>query len=290
MNENLSQKVNYKEFKLELKDYFLTQEDFVLKRNSEFGFLETHPRPIENLDKYYESETYISHTDSRKNISEKIYQLIKTINIKKKFSMLSSPKPGTKILDYGCGVGDFLAFAQNKNLNILGVEPNLNAMKIAQNKVGKNLIVNYELKNISEKFDVITLWHVLEHIPDLYEFIEELKKHLNPDGRILIAVPNHLSFDAKFYKKYWAAYDVPRHLWHFSPESMEALFNSFGMKIEKKYALWFDSFYVSFLSEKYKKTNLGFLRAFIVAFISNINGIISGNYSSIVYKITKNGK
>lgn len=286
MNEKPLQE---RDFELKLKDYFLTQEDFVLKRNTEFGFLETFPQPLENLDKYYESEDYISHSDSNKSTSDKIYQFIKTINIRHKFSMLKNPKSGSKILDYGCGAGDFLAFAKNKNLKVLGIEPNQNARKIAQNKVGENLVLNSGLKEISETFDIITLWHVLEHIPNLCEFIEELKSHLNPNGKIYIAVPNHQSYDAKFYKKHWAAYDVPRHLWHFSPESMETLFNSFGMKIEKRYALWFDSYYVSMLSEKYKKSSFRFIRAIVIATLSNFNGVFTGNYSSVVYQITKNG-
>lgn len=285
MNKNPLQKRASEDFELMIKDYFLTQEEFILKKNSRFGFLETHPQPIENLNKYYESEEYLSHTDSNKSFTDKLYQWIKNINIRHKFSMLGKVNSEMKLLDYGCGVGDFLAHAQNKNLEIYGVEPNENARKIAQKKVGEIYISDSELKNLDETFDIITLWHVLEHIPDLFEFIKELKTHLKPDGQILIAVPNHLSFDAKFYKKHWAAYDVPRHLWHFSPESMEKLFNSFGMKIENKYPLWFDSFYVSLLSEKYKKTSLGFIRACCVAFISNLIGIFTGNYSSIVYKI-----
>src|SRR5690606_16923607 len=130
MKENTSNKSNYKNFELPLKDYFLTQEDFVLKRNQAFGFLETHPQPLENLGKYYESEDYISHTDSSKNISEKIYQFIKNFNIKHKFSMLENPKKGTKILDYGCGAGDFLLYAKNKNINVFGIEPNESALEI----------------------------------------------------------------------------------------------------------------------------------------------------------------
>lgn len=290
MNESHSKQINYKDFELELKDYFLTQEDFVLKKNSEFGFLETFPQPIENLDKYYESENYISHSDSSKSISDKIYQFVKNFNIKHKFTMLGNPAKRTELLDYGCGAGDFLAFAKSKNLEVLGVEPNEKARKIAQEKVGENSVTNSELKNISEQFDIITLWHVLEHIPDLLEFIKELNSHLKPNGKIFIAVPNHQSFDAKFYKKYWAAYDVPRHLWHFSPKSLEKLFNSFGMKIEKRHALWFDSFYVSLLSEKYKKSSLGIFRAVLIATLSNLLGFFDGNYSSVVYQITKKRK
>src|SRR5690606_26539658 len=202
-----------------------------------------------------------------KNISEKIYQFIKNFNIKHKFSMLENPKKGTKILDYGCGAGDFLLYAKNKNINVFGIEPNESALEITRKKIGQNNASEKSIQELNEQFDIITMWHVLEHIPNLFEFIEALKSKLNPNGKIFIAVPNHQSFDAKFYQKYWAAYDVPRHLWHFSPESLEKLFNSFGMKIEKRHALWFDSFYVSLLSEKYKESKFGWARAILIASI-----------------------
>lgn len=269
---------------LHLKDYFLSQEEFFLKRNPEFGFLETHPRP-ENLNPYYDSEDYISHSDAKEKMIDKAYQWIKKLNIRQKFQRLKRPESGMKLLDYGCGTGDFLLYAKKKNWEISGVEPNPVAKNIAIQKLGKEVLHYSELKDIPTTFDTITLWHVLEHIPNLYEFIEELKTHLNPDGEIFIAVPNYQSFDAKFYKEYWAAYDVPRHLWHFSPESMQLLFARFGMKIENTYPLWFDSFYISLLSEKYKRKKWGFLRAILIALISNLNGLFTGNFSSLVYKI-----
>lgn len=277
-----------KKFELKLKDFFLSNEDFALYKNEDFGFLETWPRPLENLGKYYESEDYISHTDSRGSWFEKIYRLIQTYNIRYKFSKLKDPKPGQKILDYGCGTGDFLLYAQNKNLTVYGIEPNESALGITRKKIGKENASDKPIGDLKESFDIITLWHVLEHIPDLFSFIEELKSKLNHKGQILIAVPNYRSYDGRFYKEYWAAYDVPRHLWHFSPESLEKLFNSFGMKIEKKYPLWFDSYYVSILSEKYKKSPMGFIRATFVASFSNFFGIFNGNYSSVIYRIIKN--
>lgn len=288
MSENPLQKKNSAGFELKLKDCFLTQEEFILQKNQEFGFLETHPEPIENLSRYYESEEYISHSDTTKGFFAKLYQIIKFINVRNKFSMLDKPKKNAKILDYGCGAGDFLAYAKRKKLDVLGVEPNPKARQIAAKKIEEERVLSSELKNIHQTFDIITLWHVLEHIPNLFEFLEELKNHLNDEGEIVIAVPNHLSYDAKFYKEFWAGYDVPRHLWHFSPHSMHKLLQRFGMKIEKTHPLWFDSFYVSLLSEKYKKTKMGFIRAVLVASLSNLMGIFSKNYSSVVYKIRKN--
>ena len=181
-----------------------------------------------------------------------------------------------------------MAYAKKKNTKVFGIEPNEKALKIAQEKAGKDTISNQTIFELEEKFDVITLWHVLEHIPDLYAFLNEVGDKLNSKGELLIAVPNYKSFDANFYKNYWAAYDVPRHLWHFSPESLEKLFLNFGMKLVKRYPLWFDSYYVSLLSEKYKKSKVGFIRAIAIASLSNFLAIFTGNYSSVVFQFKKN--
>lgn len=267
-----------------VKDYFLTQKEFSLVKNKDFGYLETHPIP-ENIDEFYKSESYISHTDSSKNLFEKIYQKLKSYNIKYKFSKLD--RKGKKLLDIGCGTGDFLLHSKNKGLKVYGIEPNEKARKIAQNKIGKGGKFFESLSETEKNFDSITLWHVLEHIPNLNETLIEIKSKLKPDGELIIALPNHRSFDANFYKKHWAAYDVPRHLWHFSPDDFNQLMNHHGMKIVKKYPLFLDSYYVSLLSEKYKQNKLGIIRAILIGSISNLKGCWNGNYSSIIYKIRK---
>ncbi|WP_313374668.1 class I SAM-dependent methyltransferase [Chishuiella sp.] len=271
--------------KLDLKDYFLTQENFELYEDSETGVLFTNPQPLKTLDKYYESKNYISHTDGKKTIFERFYQVAKTINLNNKFNLINDVAKGKKILDYGCGVGDFLELMQQKGYDVLGMEPNPTARTIAQKKIGESKVVSIELKNIQQKFDVITLWHVLEHIPNLNETIIELKNHLTENGVLIIAVPNHESYDAKYYGKYWAAYDVPRHLWHFSKNSMEKLLDNFGMKIENINPMKLDSFYVSLLSEKYKGNKLGYLSAIRVALKSNYFAKSNGEYSSLIYTI-----
>lgn len=263
-------------------------EEFELHQNERFGFLETRPQPLADLERYYDSKNYISHSDAKNNLWEKAYQRIKNYNIRYKFRKLKVSKTTATLLDIGCGTGDFLTYSKKKKMEVYGIEPNQTALRIAEKKLGPDRVSDRKISEISSEFDYITLWHVLEHIPDLMQFIGELKSHLKEHGKLFIAVPNFQSFDAKFYQKHWAGYDVPRHLWHFSPEGMEALFNSFGMKIEKQYPLWFDSYYVSILSEKYKKTPCGFFRAIIIGTWSNLSGIFSGNYSSIIYQISKN--
>lgn len=269
-----------------VKDHFLTQKEFYLNKNSEFGYLETHPIP-ENLSEFYKSENYISHTDSRKSLFEKVYQKLKLYNIRYKFSKLDHKENGKKLLDIGCGTGDFIQFAQKKGLKVFGIEPNQKAIEIAKNKIGREGEFFDELSDTDETFDSITLWHVLEHIPDLNQTLIEIKSKLKSEGELIIAVPNYKSFDAKFYQSFWAAYDVPRHLWHFSPEDFDQLMNHHGMKIVNKYPLLLDSFYVSLLSEKYKGNRWGIFRAMLIGTISNFLGFWNGNYSSIIYKIKK---
>lgn len=273
---------------LKTKDYFLTGEEFGLYTNHEFGFLETRQVPLDKLSDYYKSENYISHSDAKKSFLDRIYQSVKTFNIAYKFSRLGYKEGKKSLLDFGCGTGDFLKYAQNKGLNVYGIEPNQDALKLAQKKVGDEKVSSSKLKDLDMTFDYITLWHVLEHIPNLYEFITELKTKLKPDGKILIAVPNHKSFDAKFYKSYWAAWDVPRHIWHFSNDSFLKLMYKNELKKVKLYPLWFDSFYISILSEKYKKTKFGILRAIPIALISNLKALFDKNWSSVIYLIQKN--
>lgn len=276
-----------KKKRLKVKDYFLSGEEFILQENETFGFLKTTGIAFEKLADYYKSEDYISHSDASKTIFDKLYQWIKKYNIAYKFSKLSQQTNQKTLLDYGCGTGDFLKYAKDKGLKVYGVEPNEAALNLAQKKVGTEYVSSRNLKEINQQFDYITLWHVLEHIPDLFEFIEELKSKLNPDGKILIAVPNHLSLDAKFYKNYWAAWDVPRHIWHFSNDSFQKLMYKNNLEIVKIYPLWFDSFYVSLLSEKYKKTKFGFIRAILIGSLSNLSAIFNQNYSSVIYEIRK---
>lgn len=271
--------------KLDLKDYFLTGEKFEIYEDSETKVLYTLPQPIENLGKYYESKNYISHTDGKKSIFERFYQMAKSINLNNKLELINKVGNGKKILDYGCGVGDFLEHLQKNGYDVLGMEPNDSARKIAQSKIGNKKVTSTELEHNDQKFDIITLWHVLEHIPNLNEIIGELKNHLTDNGVLIIAVPNHQSYDAKYYGKYWAAYDVPRHLWHFSDKSMSNLLSNFGMKIDKISPMKLDAFYVSLLSEKYKGNKFGYFNAIKVALKSNYLAKNNGQYSSLIYII-----
>jgi 2-polyprenyl-3-methyl-5-hydroxy-6-metoxy-1,4-benzoquinol methylase len=268
---------------LNCKDNTVSGEHFEVMAHKEYEMLVTSPVP-KNLEKYYKSKTYISHTDSKKTFFDKIYQAVKNHTLKQKLLLLNSFKSGSKsVLDFGAGTGDFLKICKNNNWQVLGIEPSAEAR---ENAVKKGIYLKENLLDITnQKFDVITLWHVLEHVENLKNTIKVLKSLLQPEGRIVVAVPNYKSYDAEFYKEHWAAYDVPRHLWHFSQKAIHKLFLEVEMIVEETLPMKFDSYYVSLLSEKYKTGKSNPAKAFYRGFLSNISAKSTSEYSSLIYVI-----
>ena len=269
------------------KDHTVSKEQFDLLFDPEKQMLATFPKPdLQDLPGYYKSEDYISHTDSNKSLVDKIYHQVKKYMLLKKLKWIEKKVPEKgNILDIGAGTGDFLNEAKKRGWKVHGIEPDKEARERALEK-GIKLSVNSQNFK-SEKFDVITMWHVLEHVYDLKSQIIELEHLLKKDGLLVIAVPNYQSYDARYYKEFWAAYDVPRHLWHFSQQSFKHLFSGNGFKQTDLKPLIFDSFYVSLLSEKYKTGKSNFLKAFSIAFKSNLKARSTTEYSSLVYFFRK---
>lgn len=282
-----SEKELYKNLKpfLECKDFTVSKTVFNIQKNEEFDLLVTTPVP-ENLGDFYESEDYISHTDSTKSLFDKVYQFVKNIALKRKLNLINSFHTNTKsILDVGAGTGDFLQTCKNNSWKVFGTEPNQGARNLASQK---GITFHENLSDLpNQKFDVITLWHVLEHVDNLFEVIEQLKNLLHENGRLVIAVPNHKSYDANYYKEFWAAYDVPRHLWHFSQNSISKLFSELNFKVEKTLPMKFDAYYVSLLSEKYKSGRMKPISAFYIGWLSNLKAKSTSEYSSLIYILKK---
>jgi 2-polyprenyl-3-methyl-5-hydroxy-6-metoxy-1,4-benzoquinol methylase len=269
-------------------DHAVSKESYELLLNENFDMMVTLPVPSD-LENYYKSETYISHTNASKSVLDKIYQKVRKRTLQKKLAILNSFNfTEKKVLDVGSGTGDFLATCKKAKWNVFGVEPNEEARTISKNKEIDAISDISFLKETN--FDVITLWHVLEHVENLLEYIEILKVKLKPNGVLLIAVPNYKSFDANYYKEFWAAFDVPRHLWHFSQTSIQKLFTNVSMKVEKTIPMKYDSYYVSMLSEKHKSGSTNFIKAFYIGFLSNLKAKSTSEYSSLIYVIknTKN--
>jgi 2-polyprenyl-3-methyl-5-hydroxy-6-metoxy-1,4-benzoquinol methylase len=274
---------------LDVKDHSISKEEFRLLRDETIDLVFTYPQPSEDkLGSYYESEDYISHTDGKRSFFEKVYHFIKGIALKKKVSLINELHPNKGILlDIGAGTGDFLAEAKRDGWQTVGIEPNEKARNSAMLKKVNFVDSSIELENNS--VDIITMWHVLEHVPDIQAQIKELKRLIKPNGAIVIAVPNFNSYDAKHYEDFWAAYDVPRHLWHFSRQSIKVLFEREKLQLNKTVPMVFDAFYVSLLSEKYKTGKMNFVSAFFIGLKSNWKARTTNEYSSHIY-IIKNQK
>jgi SAM-dependent methyltransferase len=274
---------------LKCKDYTVSRETFSIYIDKETQLLITTPRPtVGDLSRYYDSHEYISHSNSKKSFIDKVYQIVRNYTTKQKVKLINSFSTTNKsVLDIGSGTGDFLLACKQNGWSIDGVEPNNKANKETRSKTVTEISKDIsELEN--KQYDVITMWHVLEHVPNLNEYISILKKILKPDGVLVVAVPNHKSYDASYYKEFWAAYDVPRHLWHFSRLSIDKLFQLANMKVTKVLPMKFDSFYVSLLSERYKTGKSNFIKAFFIGLQSNLKARTSKEYSSLIYVI-KNG-
>ena len=278
------------EVAFETQDYFLTNEQFTIVNCSACGFRFTNPRPEpEKLSEYYKSEEYISHSNTKKGFVNKIYHFVRNHGHKSKYALINKfQKNGKSILDIGCATGEFLNFFKEKGWNVLGIEPGTNARKFAEENYKLDVYDEEKLGKLSDNsFDVVTMWHVLEHVPKLNERILELKRIVKDEGILVIAVPNCNSYDAVFYQKFWAAYDVPRHLYHFSTDTLKMLFKKHELSIIKIAPMKFDSFYVSLLSEKYKSKKPSFVKAFFRGILSNLKSGKNTDYSSVIFVVKK---
>jgi 2-polyprenyl-3-methyl-5-hydroxy-6-metoxy-1,4-benzoquinol methylase len=274
---------------IQVKDHSVSGEEFQLVFDTDLEMYKTEPQPsLEKLPSYYQSEDYISHTDTKRNLFEKVYHWVRSYMLSKKMSIVvqHTNKTANKLLYIGCGTGDFLKMAQEYKWEIDGVEPDDQARKIAAEKTATKIQTNDWLSEIDDdSYDAVTMWHVLEHVPNLSAQIATLKRIVKPNGTIFIAVPNFKIHEATHYKEFWAAYDVPRHLWHFSQQSMKALFLKEEMKVVKILPMKFDAYYVSLLSEKHKTGKMNPVKGFYRGFVSNFKAITTSEYSSLIYVI-----
>lgn len=272
---------------MKIKDHFLSQEIFNIEETSIKGVLKTSPIP-QDIGKYYESKDYISHHQDSGSIKEKIYKFLQGFNLKYKKENLEkaiSNKP-ISVLDYGCGAGEFVKFISDDFLTF-GYEPNEKARHFAQQKSPKTKFISSLDEIDNNSLDAITLWHAFEHIENQQEILELFKMKLKDDGKLIIAVPNYKSYDAQYYQEFWAAYDVPRHIFHFSQEGMYELMKQNHLRVEQVAPLLLDSFYISMLSEKYKKNPFFWLFGGIHGAISNFKAVKTGEFSSLIYIVRK---
>ncbi|HRO76396.1 MAG TPA: class I SAM-dependent methyltransferase [Crocinitomicaceae bacterium] len=272
---------------MNVTDYMITKEEFTIQRCKKCDFHFTNPRPEESVNgNYYKSEDYISHSSTQKGVVNKLYNLVRSYTLKKKRKLIEKLTNERNLLDIGSGTGHFLNECKTKGWNTLGLEPDTDARLFAKTNFNVELSPIEELYALEhEKYNVVTMWHVLEHVYHLQKDVSQIVSLIKKDGYFVIAVPNHKSWDAQQYQFFWAAYDVPRHLYHFSEDNVKALMQNFGMTHVKTLPMKFDSFYVSMLSEKYKNGSI--VKAFFNGLKSNLKAKSGFGYSSQIYIFKK---
>lgn len=278
----------------EAQDFTVSQEIFKIVQCQECTFCYTNPRPdFKSIAKYYDSEAYISHSNTKKGLTSRLYQWVRQSALKEKSQLVARlsdfhPEKQLKILDYGCGTGEFLNTCRKEGWRIDGVEPNQAARQQAEKLTG--LFIQEDLFSehfTTESYSVITLWHVLEHVHALQETLERLKSLLCPEGILLLALPNRKTWEAQKFGSYWAAYDVPRHLYHFSPTDVANLAKKHHFEIQEMLPMYYDAYYVSLLSEKYKSQKTNFFKGFWQGWQSNQHAKKTNQYSSLIYVLKK---
>lgn len=271
---------------MKIKDHFLSGEEFELRETEIEGVLKTYPIP-DDIEKYYMSDRYISHNQGSFSFKKILFKLFQKLNSRYKQELLDYLLDRkSKVLDYGFGVGEFLKYIE-KDFTTFGYEPNEKARNIASKKLKRTKIISSIEEIENGNLDAITLWHVFEHIENQKEVIAQFLSKLRKNGFLIIAVPNYKSVDAEYYKEHWAAYDVPRHIYHFSREGMINTFERKDWRFINTKPLLMDSFYISMLSERYKKSDKIFLRMLISGLNSNLKALESNEFSSLIYVFQK---
>jgi 2-polyprenyl-3-methyl-5-hydroxy-6-metoxy-1,4-benzoquinol methylase len=269
---------------LKIRDHFLSNEVFNVVEHGE-GVLKTQPDLDENtLKKYYDSSQYSSHNNIGGFIGF-LYSLSARIMLRFKFRALTKHiNKESLIVDFGCGTGGFVSFLKKKKYNVVGVDSNKKARDMC---LEKNLTTYKSIKDFKENIDTITFWHSFEHVSNPNEILNQITSQSKDNLTVVIALPNYRSSDAKYYGMFWAAYDVPRHRFHYSATGIKKLMKSHGFECLKTKPMLLDAFYISIMSEKYKKSKLSFVKGIVVGLISNLSALYTSNYSSIVFVFKK---
>jgi 2-polyprenyl-3-methyl-5-hydroxy-6-metoxy-1,4-benzoquinol methylase/predicted RNA-binding Zn-ribbon protein involved in translation (DUF1610 family) len=278
--------------KLRAKDFTVSQQAFEIYECSNCTLRFTQPIPDAiSIGDYYQSDTYVSHTDTDKGLVNKLYHLVRkrTLTKKRRHVQQFTHLQTGNLLDIGAGTGAFVNIMLQAGWQVTGLEPDAATRQRATGLYSLQLQDTPVFFHLTAgSFDAVTMWHVLEHVHELHAYIEQIKTLLTEKGKAFIAVPNYTSDDAEVYHEYWAAYDVPRHLYHFSPAAMKRLLQLHGLKIITSMPMWYDSFYVAMLSEKNKTSQNHFLKAFWVGLVSNLKTLVNRQRcSSLIYIIEK---
>ncbi|MCU0441681.1 MAG: class I SAM-dependent methyltransferase [Bacteroidia bacterium] len=262
----------------------------MLSRCSQCSFLFTNPRPaLSNIGKYYQSDRYVSHAANKSGLSfmYRIYDWVRNYSIGQKIRLIRKYNQSGKLMDLGCGLGHFLnGVVQSNYFDAIGVDISDDAIQYVKKTFGYTVLPESSLSNQpSASLDVITQWHVLEHVHLLNDRMATLKRILNPEGTMFIAVPNSNSWDAKYYQSFWDGYDVPRHLYHFNQQSFTQLIEKHGFKVVQVLPMVFDAPYISMRSEVHQHNSIPFIKGAFFGSVSTIKALFSKEYSSLLFVV-----
>jgi SAM-dependent methyltransferase len=272
------------------KDFVASGEDFQLQYCESCTFLFTNPRPsISEIGKYYQSDQYISHAGEKKGLIYKVYDIVRDFSIKQKLNLIKKYHKTGKLMYLGCGLGYFLNGVKiDKTFDALGVDVSDEAVEYVKKTFNIDVKNETELDNLENgSFDIITQWHVLEHVHFLNERMQQLQYLLKDDGTLFIAVPNSKSKDAEMYKEYWDGYDVPRHLYHFNQKSFKMLMEKHGFEIIETRPMYFDAPYISMRSEVHMKHKYPFINGAISGIKSTASALSTGEHSTLLFVVKK---
>lgn len=269
-----------------VEDLSITHEKFHVVECGDCQLRFTDNAPDQSvIGRYYQSSAYVSHSNTKKGIINRLYHIARsfTLESKRAFVQKATGKPVGMHLDVGSGTGTFVHVMEKAGWSSIGLEPDEAARETATKLYKADIFPADHLFSLpAGTYNAITMWHVLEHVHRLDDTIEQLKKLLAPEGKLIIAVPNYTSADAQHYGTHWAAYDVPRHLYHFAPQSMRTLMERHGLNVVRTQPMWLDSIYVSMLSEKYRNGSI--LKAIMVGLRSNFKAFFNREQcSSVIY-------
>ena len=271
---------------IEVKDYFLTQEPFSLVKIKGLDVYKTTPRTKKGaIAKYYKSTKYLSHNNN-KSLFSLLYWFVRRLNFYFKYKVLKTVSDSEKsLLDFGSGNAYFVSQLNKRGFPAVAYDPFYDS--VLNKKINDDKVLKNEKSLISAKFNTVTMWHSLEHVFSYKDTLSLVSKTLMSKGNLIVACPNYESFDANYYKKFWAGFDVPRHYWHFSPNGLIDVMSQNGFDHIMKKPMYFDAIYVSMLSEQYKQSKLWFIKGLVVGVWSNLVSVFKNNASSYVYLFKK---
>ena len=251
-------------------DFTVSRESYILMRCPECGMVYTSNPPKEcDTSKYDKLDLKLKLGDSPAGLIHKLYYYIRLRMLSRKAHIVESQsyRTGGSLLNYGAKTGYFSHKMERRGWKVTSIEKYHEERLFSLEMFHHRMFDVPEMDRLHpETFDVITLWHVFEHCYDPNGLLDKFYKLLRPTGILIMACPNIRSTDAMHYGPYWAAYDVPRHLWHFNTTSLSELAHKHGFTLMHRERMPFDCFYISILSEKHKRHKMAFLRGILYGF------------------------